>query len=156
MWLAYSQTQPYTVFCEVPSSPTTSTSGTPSDLEAVRRMSDGSISTTTANNGAQPLSRTSSQHNGMFLPPPPSIIPNFSQHHPSMKRPYPTYHQYHPLVSPPPVPYGHEISPALASTLAASSGNPYFMQPAAIDLDPTYMPQRKRRVASKLRKASIA
>ncbi|KAI8146862.1 CP2 transcription factor-domain-containing protein, partial [Fennellomyces sp. T-0311] len=133
LWLAFSQTQPYTVFCEVPQ--TSPAQQQQHELVYTRRLSDSSNSTA----GRQ-------QHHHPYLPP-PSLSNSFNGA--GVKR------QYHTLITPPatdPAAAAAAMAAATAPTMSPGAPNPYFMHhapvpPMPLDYDPTYVPQRRRRVA---------
>ncbi|KAG2224932.1 hypothetical protein INT45_010881 [Circinella minor] len=157
LWLAFSQTQPYTVFCEMSSSSPVMQQqpSTPQDLAFARRLSDSSSSTSKPHRGG-PIVSQQQQHHHHYLPPPLSNNTSFNNGTSAgMKRSYPSQ----PLMTPP---AGADPNAAASMTVVGTSSmspsgttsNPYFMHHSGmppptmpIDYDPTYVPQRRRRIA---------
>lgn len=176
-WLAYSQTTPYTVFCDVPSSPVVPPTNL-SDIEYARRLSDSSSSTASKDHHHRHHSMIYGSHlqpqpqppqaahpaaTGMMLPP------VYSPSKTVTKRPYPVHAYHHhqtPVshVSPPGDPSIANAAAAAAAAAAASGATnsvhdtvaglpgppPYYPMPTStmhLDMDPTYVPQRRRRIA---------
>ncbi|ORZ03258.1 CP2 transcription factor-domain-containing protein [Syncephalastrum racemosum] len=176
-WLAYSQTAPYTVFCDVPSSPIAPPT-TLSDIEYARRLSDSSSSTASRDHHHPHHSMMYGAHLQPQPPPPHAahsavtgmmLPPVYSPSKIATKRPYPVHAYHHhqtptSLISPPADPSMATAAAAAAAVAAASSAAngihdaatatpgppPYYpMPPSAmhLDMDPTYVPQRRRRIA---------
>ncbi|OAD79426.1 CP2 transcription factor [Phycomyces blakesleeanus NRRL 1555(-)] len=129
LWLTYSQTQPQSIFREVLETPLVGS--TDSHLSHTRVSStNGSLGSPKSNGSVRSIS------NHITLPPPTTTDIQLSPH--SLKRAYPSNYPTHQTLVP-------DVRSPDGSTNSHSAW--FHSQPQATDIDPTYVVQRRRRIA---------